>query len=133
MAARHHFSAARGVSGPLLMARHEASAPNSHRFKTTWAWQADIGGLRKQLTEEWETKLEEQKRKHNLEVKQLEEEVEREQEYRKQLEEKARLEYDEMREKRDAMGEEEERQREEKWKKEFEILEHETKERKLQS
>ena len=27
-------------------------------FQTTWAWQADIGGLRKQLMEEWETKLE---------------------------------------------------------------------------
>ena len=44
-------------------------------LQTTWAWQADIGGLRKQLTEEWETKLEEQKWKHNLEVKQLKEEV----------------------------------------------------------
>ena len=40
-------------------------------LQTTWAWQADIGGLRKQLTEEWETKREEQKWKHNLEVKQL--------------------------------------------------------------
>ena len=31
-------------------------------LQTTWAWQADIGGLQKQLTEEWETKLEEQNR-----------------------------------------------------------------------
>ena len=64
------------------------------------AWQADIDGLRKQLKEEWETKLEEQKRKHNLEVKQLEK-VKRKQEYQKQLKEEARLEYDEMSRKRD--------------------------------
>ena len=53
-------------------------------LQTTWAWQADIGGLRKQLTEEWETKLEERKRNHNLEVKQLEEKVKRGQEYQEQ-------------------------------------------------
>ena len=56
-------------------------------LQTTWAWQAkqaDINGLRKQLTEEWETKLEEQKWKHNLEVKQLEHEVGRGNRDRKQ-------------------------------------------------
>ena len=31
--------------------------------------QADIGGLRKQLEEEWTTELEKERRKHNLEVK----------------------------------------------------------------
>ena len=97
-------------------------------LQTTWSWQAkqaDIGGLR--------TQLEEEKRKHNLEVKQLKEEVEqgirvrkrleekvkREQEYQEQLEEEARLEYDEMSRKRDEMWKERDEESEEKWKKNF--------------
>ena len=40
-----------------------------------WAWQADIGGLRKQLKEELETKLEKEKRKYDVELEQLKEEV----------------------------------------------------------
>ena len=87
-------------------------------FQATWAWQAkqaDIGGLRKQLEEEWKTELEKKKREHDLELEQLkgkveegirkrkslEEKVKREQEYQKQLKEEARLEYDEMSRKRD--------------------------------
>ena len=38
-------------------------------FQTTWAWQArqeDIGGLRTQFEEEWKTKWEEEKWKHEL-------------------------------------------------------------------
>ena len=83
-------------------------------FQTMWAWQArqaDIGGLRKQLEEEWRAEFEEQKRKHDLEIKRveerlerevgrgnrdrksLEEKVKREQEYQKQLKEEARLKY----------------------------------------
>ena len=42
-------------------------------FQTTWARQADIDGLRKQLEEEWGKKLEEEKRKHDLELKQQKE------------------------------------------------------------
>ena len=57
------------------------------------------------MKEKWETKLEEQKRKHNLEVKQLEEKVKREQECQKQLKEEASLEYDKMSRKRDEMRE----------------------------
>ena len=103
-------------------------------FQAARAWQAKragIGGLWKQLKEEWETKLEEQKRKHDLEIKQLkreveegirkskslEEDVKRGQKYQEQLRKKASLEYDEMSEKRDEMRKEAQKEREEKWKK----------------
>ena len=62
-------------------------------LQTTWSWQArqaDIGGLRTQLEEEWKTRLEEEKRKHNLEVKQLKEEVGRGNRDRKSLQEKSK-------------------------------------------
>ena len=44
-------------------------------LQTTWSWQArqaDIGGVRTQLEEEWKTRLEEEKRKHDLELKKTE-------------------------------------------------------------
>ena len=82
----------------------------------------------KQLTEEWETKLEERKRKHNLEVKQLEEEVERGQEYQEQLREEARLEFEERCRERDEMRKERDEEREGKWKKGYEIMEHRNRE-----
>ncbi len=44
-------------------------------FQTMWARQADIGGLWKELKEEWTTGLEKKKREHDLELKQLKEEV----------------------------------------------------------
>ena len=44
-------------------------------IQTTWARQANIGKLQAQLAEEWKTKLEEEKRKHNLELEQLKREV----------------------------------------------------------
>ena len=47
-------------------------------LQTMWSWQArqaDIGRLRKQWEKQWKAELEEQKLKHNLEVKQLEREV----------------------------------------------------------
>ena len=67
------------------------------------------------MEEEWKTRLEEEKRKHNLELeklkrevgrgnrdrKSLEEKVKREQEYQEHLKGKARLEYAEMSKKRD--------------------------------
>ena len=40
-------------------------------FQATRAWQADIGGLWEELKKEWRTELEKEKRKHELEVKQL--------------------------------------------------------------
>ena len=46
--------------------------------QTTWSWQAkqaDIGGLWKELKEEWRTELEKEKRKHELELKQLKEKI----------------------------------------------------------
>ena len=48
-------------------------------FQAARAWQArqaDIGGLRKQLEEEWRAEFEEQKRKHDLEIKRVEERLE---------------------------------------------------------
>ena len=44
-------------------------------FQNAWAWQVDIGGLRKQWEEEWTTELEKKKREHDLEVKQLKKEL----------------------------------------------------------
>ena len=45
-------------------------------LQATRAWQADIGRLCEELGEEWRTELEKQTRKHELEVKQLTEEWE---------------------------------------------------------
>ena len=77
MAARSHLRAKR--SGRLFLARQTTRGECFQLpLQTTWSWQgrqADIGELRTQLEEEWKTKLEEEKRKHNLELEKLKREV----------------------------------------------------------
>ena len=75
-------------------------------LQTTWSWQArqaDIGGLRKQLEEEWTTELEKKKREHDLELEQLKGEVRAGNQDRESLELKIKR------------GEEHLEQREEEW------------------
>ena len=75
-------------------------------LQTTGARQADIGGLRKQLEEEWRTELEKEKRKHDLKIKQLEGEVEEGIRKRKSLEEEVKRghEYQEQLRKKSKLG-----------------------------
>jgi len=85
--------------------RHERAAINGTTrgecsqqppLQTTWARQADINGLRKQWEKGWKAELEEQKWRHDLAMKRVEEHLEREvgrgNRDRKSLEEKVKTE-----------------------------------------